>query len=395
VASDRPTRPGLSTQCVHAGERRDATAALEAPLVLSNAFSFDSADEAASAFRGESEHYIYGRWGNPTVEALEAKLASLEGAEAAVATASGMAAVTGALLGLLGAGHHVVAPLACYGESARLLRERLPAFGIEVTFVDATRVENYAEAIRPTTRVLYAETPANPTLGITDLRALSELAHARGAALVVDNTFATPYCQNPLALGADLVLHSLTKALGGHGDAIGGIAAGSRARIDPIRELAVKGLGGMLAPFNAFLISRGMRTLALRQEKACRSALRIAEFLAGHPRVARVHYPGLATHPGHEIANKQMRAFGSLLSFELKGGVEAGRRVIDAVRVITHAVSLGDVRSLMTHPASTTASTMPAELRAKAGIVDGLIRLSVGIEDADDLVADLESALAR
>ncbi|MBI3206640.1 MAG: aminotransferase class I/II-fold pyridoxal phosphate-dependent enzyme [Myxococcales bacterium] len=384
---------GPSTLSVHAGDRRGADQALEAPLVLSSAFVFGSADQAAAAFRGEADAYIYGRWGNPSVEELEAKVAALEGAEAGVATASGMAAVTGALLSRVVSGDHVVAPLAFYGESARLMRERLPRFGIETTFVDATSVEAYVAALRPTTRLVYAETPANPTLGITDLEALSAALRPRGILLVVDNTFATPYCQNPLRLGADLVVHSMTKALGGHGDAIGGGVVGSRGLTEPVRDLVVKGLGGVLAPFNAFLIARGIRTLALRQERACASASILAQRLSEHRAVARVHYPGLATHPGHDVARRQMRAFGSLLSFELTGGLAAGKRILDEVRVVSHAVSLGDVRSLVTHPASTTASTMPAELRARAGIGDGLVRVSAGIEDVEDLWADLASAL--
>lgn len=387
------TRRGPSTLSVHAGERRDVSKALEAPLVLSSAFAFGSADEASAAFRGENAHYIYGRWGNPSVEELEQKVAALEGGAEAVATASGMAAVTGALLSLLRSGDHVVAPLAFYGESARLLRERLPDFGIESSFVDARSVDSYLAACRPTTRVFYAESPANPTLGITDLAALAEAAHSRNVTLVVDNTFATPYCQNPLALGADLVVHSLTKALGGHGDAIGGMVVADEDRANRVRDLIVKGLGGVLAPFNAFLISRGIRTLALRQAQASRSAGVLAERLQSHPAVERVHYPGLSDHPGHAVARRQMRAFGSLLSFELRGGLPAGRKLLEAVGVITHAVSLGDVRSLITHPASTTASTMPPELRERAEIRDGLVRLSVGIEDAEDLWADLEQAL--
>lgn len=384
---------GLSTLCVHAGHRSEPTRALEAPLVLSSAFAFDSAEQASRAFTGEEDCYIYGRWGNPTVEQLEAQVAALEGAEDAVATASGMAAVAGTLLTTLGSGDHAVAPLAFYGESSRLMRERLPGLGIETSFVEATSVEAYRAALRPTTKLLYAETPANPTLAITDLAALAELAHGSGALLVVDNTFATPYCQNPLKHGADLVLHSLTKALGGHGDAIGGVVAGRSELVASIRETVVKGFGGMLSPFNAFLISRGIRTLALRQERACRSALEIARGLCAHPAVGGVHYPGLEEHPGHAVAKRQMAAFGSILSFELGGGLDAGKRLLDRVRVVSHAVSLGDVRSLITHPASTTASTMPRELRNRAGISDGLVRLSVGIEDTADLVADLEQAL--
>jgi methionine-gamma-lyase len=379
---------------VHAGEERDETGALEPPLVLSSAFVFDSAEQAAGAFRGENDHYIYGRWGNPSVAHLERKLAELEGAEEAVAAASGMAAVTGSLLAWLKPGDHVVAPVCFYGESSRLLRERLPPLGIETTFVDAARPDAYLEALRPNTRVLYAESPANPLLAVTDLSAVARLARERELVMIVDNTFATPYCQQPLALGADLVVHSLTKALGGHGDAIGGVVAGSHTRMALVRDLLVKGFGGVLSPFNAFLIARGMRTLALRQAQACNSALKIAEWLARHRAVERVHYPGLGSHPGHELARRQMRAFGSLVAFELAGGIDGGRRVLDRVRLLSHAVSLGDVRSLITHPASTTASTMPVDVRREAGIADGLFRISVGIEDSDDLIADLEQALA-
>ncbi|MCC6217200.1 MAG: aminotransferase class I/II-fold pyridoxal phosphate-dependent enzyme [Polyangiaceae bacterium] len=386
--------PGLSTLAVHAGDERDSTHALEAGLVLASAFDLGTADEAAAAFRFENDRHVYGRWGNPTVAALERKLAALEGAEAAVAAASGMGAVAGVLLAFLRAGDHVVAPLALYGETARLLRERLPAFGVETTFVDATADGAYLEALRPTTRVLYVETPANPTLGLTDVRAIAALGRERGMIVVADNTFATPHCQRPLELGAHLVLHSLTKSLGGHGDALGGVVAGDAGRIATVREQVVKSFGAVLAPFNAFLVARGLRTFALRQRQACASALEIARFLEGHAAVERVHYPGLASHPQHGLAQQQMRAFGSLVAFELRGGREAGRRLVESVRCISHAVSLGDVRSLITHPASTTASTLPAEIRRRAGIADGLLRLSVGIEDTPDLIDDLAQALS-
>jgi cystathionine beta-lyase/cystathionine gamma-synthase len=380
---------------VHAGERPNELDALDAPLVLSSTFALGSAAEAEGAFRGENSRYVYGRWRNPTVEQLEAKVAALEAAEEACATASGMAAVSGALLAELRSGDHVVAPVSCYGETARLLRERLPALGIETTFVDAPAGgEAYRAALRPTTRLLYVETPANPVLAVTDIAAVVALGREHGLVVVADNTFATPYCQQPILLGADLVLHSMTKSLGGHGDAIGGIVCGSAERIGRVREVIVKGFGGVLAPFNAFLIARGLRTLALRQAQACASARRIAAFLEAHPAVARVHYPGLASHPGHDLAVRQMRAFGSLVAFDLGDGIEAARRVLDRVELIAHAVSLGDVRSLLTHPATTTAASMPAEQRNAAGIGDGLLRLSVGIEDAEDLLEDLGQALA-
>jgi methionine-gamma-lyase len=384
---------GFSTLSVHAGEERDESQALEGALCLSSAFHLGNADEAGAAFRGESERWLYGRWGNPTTARLEHKVAALEHAEEAVATASGMAAVSGSLLACLKAGDHLVAPRAFYGESSRLIRERLPDLGIQHTLVDATVLSSWEAAIRPETRVLYAETPANPTLAITDLAALVAIAKKRGLRVIVDNTFATPYAQTPLALGVDLVLHSLTKALGGHGDAIGGVVAGGRELVGRVRDVIVKGFGGMLAPFNAYLISRGISTLGLRQERACASALAIARWLSSEAAVERVIYPGLASHPGYEVAKRQMRVFGSLVSFELRGGMDAGKRLLDRVELVSHAVSLGDVRSLITHPASTTASYLPKEVREAAGITDGLLRLSVGVEDVDDLVRDLRSAL--
>ncbi|HEY8040308.1 MAG TPA: PLP-dependent aspartate aminotransferase family protein [Polyangiaceae bacterium] len=391
----------LATVCVHAGDHPDPTTqALDVPIVLSSAFGFASAEEAAGAFQGKNDAYIYGRWGNPTVEALEAKLAALEATEDACATASGMAAVSGAVLAFCGQGDHVVAPRSMYAESARLLRERLPRFGIETTFVDATApgAGAYEAALRPSTRVLYLETPANPNLAVTDIAAVVALARARGLVTLADNTFATPFAQTPHALGVDLVVHSMTKALGGHGDAIGGCVCGQREHVSRVRDLVVKGFGGVISPFTAFLVARGLRTFALRQRQQCASAAVLATRLASHPRVAVVHHPSLPGHPGHALACRQMRAFGALLSFELRPGagastLDAGRRVLEAVRTITHAVSLGDVRSLLVHPASTTHSTMPPPARAAAGISDGLLRLSVGIEGVEDLWRDLGRAL--
>jgi methionine-gamma-lyase len=389
----------LATVCVHAGDEPDAvTRALDTPIHMTSAFGFASADEAAGAFEGTNDAYIYGRWGNPTVEALEAKLAALEGTEDACATASGMAAITGTVTTLCSQGDHVVAPRSMYGEAARLLRERLPRFGIEATFVDATDTAAYERAIRPNTRLLYLETPANPNLAVSDVAALVALARSRGLRTLADNTFATPFAQSPLALGVDVVVHSMTKALGGHGDAIGGCVCGRKSDVGPIRDLIVKGLGGVISPFNAFLVSRGLRTFALRQRQQCASAAVLAARLATHPRIAAVHHPSLPSHPGHALARRQMHAFGGLLSFELRGGqgtsaLQAGKRVLDGVKLVTHAVSLGDTRSLITHPASTTHSTMPAADRLQANISDGLLRLSVGIEAVEDLWRDLATAL--
>jgi len=395
-------RPPTSTHAVHGGDRPDpATGAVEPPLHLASAFAFDDAAQAAGAFLGENDHLIYGRWGNPTVSTLEAKVAALEapgdvdavpGIDAC-ATASGMAAIAATLLTLCESGAHIVAPRSMYGESARLLRERLPRLGIETTFVEQTDPENYARAITERTKLLYVESPANPTLTVTDLAAVVAIARAHGLTVVADNTFATPFCQRPLAHGVDLVIHSMTKAIGGHGDAIGGVVVGDTARIKAIKETAIKTFGGVLSPFNAMLIARGIRTFTLRARQSCDTALKLARALEEQRSVVRVHYPGLTSHPGHAVAKKQMSSFGALVAFEVES-LDRGRRVLEAVRVVTHAVSLGDVRSLITHPASTTHMSMPAEARRAAGVSDGLLRISCGIEEADDVIADVLRALS-
>jgi methionine-gamma-lyase len=381
----------ISTICVHAGEAPAEDGALDPPIVMSSAFAFESTEHAARAFTGEENAWIYGRWGNPTVASLEAKLAALEGAEAACATASGMAAIAGAILATCEAGDHIVAPRSMYAESARLLRERLPKLGITTTFVDGT-TEAYAAAITAKTRILYVETPANPTLAIVDLAAIVKLRPSEGYVLA-DGTFATPFAQTPLAHGVDLVVHSMTKGLGGHGDVIGGVVAGSKALVDRVRDTVIKGFGGILPPLSAWLVARGLRTFALRQERACANAAALALRLSERNEIAAVHHPSLPTHPGHALATRQMHAYGALLSFELKDGIERGRKVIEALEVATHAVSLGDVRTLVVHPASTTHSTMPAEARRLAGIGDGLIRVSCGIESSHDLIRDFDQAL--
>ncbi|MBX3198301.1 MAG: aminotransferase class I/II-fold pyridoxal phosphate-dependent enzyme [Labilithrix sp.] len=390
----------LATLCVHAGEAPAPDGALDPPIVMSSAFAFESAEQAARAFRGEEDAWIYGRWGNPTVAALESKLAAIEGADAACATASGMAAIAGAVLATCEAGDHVVAPRSMYAESARLFRERLPKLGIQTTFVDGD-ASAYAEAMTPRTRLLYVETPSNPTLGVVDIGAIAGLA--RGApgrpSVLVDGTFATPFAQAPLAHGADLVVHSMTKGIGGHGDVIGGVVAGSAALVAAVRDTVIKGFGGVLSPLSAWLVARGLRTFAIRQERACATAAALAAHLDRHPRIARVHHPSLSSHPGHALAARQMFAYGALLSFELAAGpggddaVRRGREVLESLRVATHAVSLGDVKTLVVHPASTTHSTMPADTRRIAGVADGLLRVSCGLEGTADLVADFDRAL--
>jgi methionine-gamma-lyase len=389
------TERRFDTLAVHAGDAPDpSSGALDPPVVLASAYAFDDAADAAAQFRGERFGHIYSRWRNPTVGALEAKVAALEGAEACAALASGMAAVHAALSAHLSSGDHVVAPRSLYAETRRLLDGHLARFGVSTSYVDATDPAAVAAAMRPTTRVVYAETPANPTLAITDIAALAEVAHARGAQLFVDSTFATPAHQRPLALGADLSLHSATKALCGHGDAVGGVACGDAERVARVRAEGVRTCGSALSPLSAMLIARGIRTLGLRAARASASALELARRLEEDPRVERVHYPGLASHPGHEVAERQMRGgFGGLVAFEVRGGREAGARCYDAVEVISRAVSLGDVRTLLTHAASTTHASLSEAQRRAAGIGEGLMRLSVGVEDVEDLWEDLDRAL--
>ena len=384
-----------NTLAVHAGDGIDpVTGALDGPLVHSSAFAFETAADAAAQFAGEREGFIYGRWRNPTTEAFEAKVAKLEGADAAVATASGMAAIFGALAAHLEAGGHVLAPRGIYAETAKLLRTHFERFGVRFDFVDMTDLAAVEAALGADTRVVWCETPANPTLAVYDIAALAERARSVGAALVVDSTFATPYHQHPLELGADLVVHSATKGIGGHGDALGGVAVGSREKVDAVRSVAVRAAGGVLAPHNAWMLSRGLRTLGLRMERSSANAQELAQRLEADERIARVFYPGLASHPQHSVAARQMkRGFGALVAFELVGGLPADRRAYDAFEVLTRAVSLGDLRTLVSHPASTTHFSMPAAQRAAAGISDGLFRMSVGVEDVEDLWEDLDRAM--
>ncbi len=392
-SSDRPPDPSFDTVAVHAGDEADpGTGALAPPVVLSSAFAFDDAADAAARFGPGGDGWIYSRWQNPTVAALERKTAALEGAEASAAFASGMAAVHAALGSRLRAGDEVAVVGGVYAETLRLLRGPLARFGVTLR---AVRPEDAVEGrLGGAPRVVYLETPANPTLAVTDIAAVAR--HKGEACLVVDSTFATPYHQRPLELGADLVVHSATKALSGHGDAIGGVLSGSAELVAEARAFGVRSCGAAMSPMTAMLIARGARTLGLRMARASTTAQILAERLEAHPAVARVHYPGLASHPDHAVAARQMRrGFGSLVAFELAGGQEAGARCYDRLSLIARAVSLGDTRSLMTHPASTTHASLTAEERAAASIGEGLMRLSVGIEDLDDLWRDLASALAQ
>ena len=385
---------GIHTTAIHAGEAPDpVTGALVPPLHLATTYHLGTAENGAAIFAGEKDAYVYTRWSNPTVATLERRVAALEHAEAALATGSGMAAISTAVLNVVSAGDHIVSARAIYPSTMHLFTEQLLPLGIETTFVDARDPARVAGAIGPNTKLVYLETPGNPTLALCDLEATSRICRAAGVTTICDNTFATPVNQLPLDLGIDVVVHSATKYFCGHGDAVGGLVAGSREFIERAATEPMRYFGAIMSPFPAYLILRGTQTLPLRVERHNTSAQRIAEFLEAHPRVASVSYPGLASHPQHALARKQMRGFGGMVCFDLEGGVEAGIRLMNSVRICSLAVSLGDARSLITHPASTTHSVVSREARLTQGVTDGLVRLSVGLEDVEDLIADLESGL--
>jgi len=388
-------REGFTTRAVHGGSVPDANKSVATPIYQTATFRYDTVEEGARLGAEAGPGYLYTRWANPTTEMFEQKVALLEGAEAALAVASGMAAISTAVVSLLRGGDHVVTPKAVYQATFELFHNVLPKYGVEVTFLDEPDLSAYERAIRPTTKLLYVETPNNPLLGVTDIAGVVALAKGCGARTVADNTFATPYNQTPLALGVDLVCHSATKYLGGHHDVTAGVIAGAR---DLVRQCVrtMRVFGAVLDPFAAYLLVRGIMTLGLRMERHNANAAGLARHLAAHPKVARVYYPGLPGHPRHDVAARQMPGgFGGMMSIEVRGDVAAGIRCVEALRVGKLAVSLGGVSTLVTHPASTTSVNMPREVRLAAGIADGLIRISVGIEDLDDLIADFTQALER
>jgi len=383
---------GIKTRAVHAGQKPDAGyGGAATPIIQSSTFIYESAEEAAARFAGEDDGFIYTRWGNPTNEVFENKIAELEGMEAALAVASGMAAVSMAILGSVKAGEHIVACKTLYSGTNTFLTNRAPGFGIDVSFVDPSNVSNFEKAIQPNTKLIYLESPGNPTLEIIDLAAAAGLAKSRGIRTAIDNTFATPINQRPGELGIDVVLHSATKFLGGHGDLIGGVITASRKIIDEFWPMFIE-LGATLSPFHGFLLVRGMQTLPLRMAEHNTNAQKLAEFLKSHSEVSQVFYPGLPSFPGHEIACKQMSGFGGVVCIEV-ADLEKGRRIMNAIELCSLTVSLGDVKTLISHPASMTHAKVSPEARAAAGITDGLIRIAVGIEDIEDLINDLDQAL--
>ncbi len=383
----------FDTNCVHAGMGVDDSMAVVPPIYQTSTFRFRNADHGASLFAGKEPGYIYTRMLNPTVQGLENAIATLENGHRGLATASGMAAIHTVFATFVKQGGHIVCSESVYGPTTTLLKNVMSGQGIDATFVDTSDLAAVKAAIRAETKIVYVETPGNPTLVISDLAEVAKLAHDAGALFVVDNTFCSPVLQRPLDHGADIVVHSMTKFLNGHADVVGGMIVVSTEDQYKQCRYVLNHLGGVLPPFESYLVTRGLKTLHVRMERHCDNAMKAATFLEAHPAVEWVKFPGLESHPQYDIAKKQMHGPGGMISFELKGGLEAGKKMMNAVKVSQLAVSLGGVESLIQHPASMTHAGMPKELREQAGITDGLVRLSVGIEDIDEIIADLDASL--
>lgn len=386
----------FGTACIHAGQEPDKLfGGVSVPIFQSSTFAFENADEGAARFAGKDKGYKYTRIGNPTNAALERCVAELENGSVALATATGMAAISTVLMTFLGAGKHIVSTGSVYGPTRTLLEKELSRFGVESSFVDSSDPANVKAALKPNTTLVYLETPANPTLSISDIEACAKIAHEAGALLVVDNTFCSPLLQKPLNLGADIVLHSMTKFLNGHSDVVAGILVAKDPEVLKKMHGVLCQMGGTIDPHQAWLVLRGVKTLSMRVKTAQANAIKIAPELEKHSKIEWVKFPGLPSHPQFELAKKQMEGPGAMISFEVKGGVEAGKKVMDSVGLCTLAVSLGGIESLIQHPASMTHASMGPEARKQAGITDGLIRFSVGCEDYEDLMADLLQALDK
>lgn len=387
----------FATKAIHHGyDPMENEGALTPPLHLTSTFVFETAEAGGEMFEGEREGHIYSRISNPTCDLLERRIAVLEGAEAGLALASGMGAITATMWTLLSPGDEVILDKTLYGCTFSFMQHGLAKFGITVTHVDLTASENLSAAMSDKTKVVYFETPANPNMRLVDIQAISAVAHAHGAYVVVDNTYATPYLTQPIKHGADIVVHSATKYIGGHGDVVAGLLVGSAELVSEIRLYGMKDMtGAVMAPFNAMLILRGLKTLQLRMDRHCASAASVAEMLEQSHGVQKVWYPGLESFEQHAVAARQMSQFGGMIAFELEGGLAAGRALMNRLQLISRAVSLGDAETLVQHPASMTHSTYTPEERAVHGISEGLVRLSIGLEGVDDVIYDLEQALPK
>ncbi|NCA77399.1 MAG: aminotransferase class I/II-fold pyridoxal phosphate-dependent enzyme [Alphaproteobacteria bacterium] len=386
---------GFNSKLVHGAGPKDPLGSVTTPIYQTSTFAFESADHGAACFAGESDGFIYTRIGNPTIRDLEKTIAELEHGFDGIGCSSGMGAVNTVYMAYLGAGKHILSHNAVYGPSRGIIENTFSRFGVASTYVDTTDLKQVENAIRPETALIYLETPANPTIGISDIPAICELAHRHNIPVCVDNTFCSPYLQSPLDMGADVVLHSLTKFLNGHADIVGGIiVTKNETDYKKVRQMMVT-LGCNMDPHQAFLTRRGLKTLALRIDRAQENAMKVAAFLENHPKVAWVMYPGLKSHPQYELGKKMMRGPGAMMSFGLKGGLPAGKRLMNEVQLCVLAVSLGGIETLIQHPASMTHSKLSAAAKKEGGISDELVRLSVGIEEAEDIIADLEQALQK
>ncbi|HOP03352.1 MAG TPA: PLP-dependent aspartate aminotransferase family protein [Tenuifilaceae bacterium] len=386
---------GFNSKLIHAGAEKDKLGSATVPIYQTSTFGFSSADEGARCFAGESNGFIYTRIGNPTIQALENQVAILEGGFGGIATSSGMGAVSTIYMALLQQGDHIVSTDAVYGPSRGLMETYFSRLGVESTYVTTSNLENIKKAIKPNTKVLYIETPTNPTMEITDLKACVAIAREHNLTLVVDNTFCSPYLQRPIELGVDVVFHSMTKFINGHADIVAGMIITRTEELYKKIRPAMVATGCNMDPHQAYMVLRGIKTLSIRVERAQQNAMKVAEFLENHPKVAWVKYPGLKSHPQFELAKQQMDGPGAMISFELKGGFEAGKKLMDNVHLAMLAVSLGGVETLIQHPASMTHSKMSSDAKLKANITDGLVRFAVGIEDVEDIISDLEHALEK
>ena len=394
ISKDNARMLGIASQCVHSGTKDDEWGSIIQPIYQTSTFKFKDADHGARLFQGEDTGFIYTRIANPTVEAMEDAVAVLEGGAKAIGCATGMAAVSTLFCSLLSAGDHVICTASAYGTTVTLLKDVLPKYKIETSFVNTHDIESVKKAIKPNTKLFFIETPGNPTINLTDIAEISKIAKQHNIKVAVDNTFCSPIVQKPFEFGADYVVHSMTKYLNGHGDVVAGVIVLKNEDEYPHFRSMMNNYGGVISPMSAFLVHRGIKTLKLRVEESQRNSQKIAEYLEKHPKIEWVLYPGLKSHPQYEIGQKQMKGSGSVITFGVKGGLEAGKKVINNTKLIQLAVSLGGIESLIEHPASMTHVLMGTEAMAAAGITDGLIRLAVGIEDVNDLIKELDYALS-